>query len=589
MAKSKAQNRRSKGSNMRKRNTSKPWIKDAEKGNYQDAAFAKKDARRAVAPVETNSYDNDPSWYIPNGQLAKDVASFPFDVANGVPLPKTNLKLQVSDASTQVSGIMVFDIVHTMGWSQTNIDPLNYAANQLYVAVQAANSRTPLVEVADQAIITHCIAEAYAFYMYCVRAYGIMQNYDILDRFTPQILMSAMRLDYDDFKMKMADFRAWINQMALKLATLYLPTGIDYVNRRVFLYESIYRDSNSRKAQYYMFNPAGFYAYVEGDPANPTSYASFVELTTTNSSGLLTLSDLKTLEETLINPLIASEDVMNVAANYLKAFGESNIYSVNPISETFKIVPVYNPEVLSQMENAYVCTFESARWLFNGKITHDPSINGGAIMTSYSFESKSGAPGNSGVTNDRTNLWSTKDINPLSSLTPQYVVINKHDENVSPESVLVATRLSAPPTVTDVQHLADTTTIVSLMTKQTEIVRSAMVYFNTRAANGSIDPTSTRFATLFNMSDVPASVGLVNVYNAIMHIPSFDWHPQFMLYMSDNVIGEQEYQYLSPRGFDFDNFTTIALDDLDQMNEVAEYGLFMPRNLPGVIGTKSSF
>lgn len=583
------------------KNNNNNWKKDAAKNNFQDAAFARKDDKFRMGNADkvavfNSKGGNSASWYIPNSQLAKDVASIPFGTAAGLPLQYWTMDPtgQANDFnnSTNMSAILVFDLLHTMGHAKINTDPLNYAANQLFVAIQAANSRAPMNESPDLAIGTHCIAEVYSFYMFCVRAYGIMQNYDILDRNTPFRLMEAMRFDYMDLHSNLANFRTFINQMALKLATLYLPVGIDYVERRMFLYRDIYRDSNSRKAQYYLYNPIGFYKFVEGDPAKPVSYAELITLSTyTNSEGLLTLDGLIQIADDLLTPLLGSQDIMNMAANYMKAFGESNIYTVNPISESFKVVPVYNAEVLSQMENAYICPTPSIQFDYNCTITQDPNINHQSLLTKYQFTGKQIMP--------ETSLgWKQRDwFDPIFSkiynpftFHPSYVPLNMHMDSVSPEAVLVATRLSDVPKLVNLDITQKT---FELETQQTELCVSAHVY---GAANGG-DTTSRLFCTqmllgqrtfISNIAGAGNWARLQSDCGAL--VAQFDWHPRYnyvdfvLTSASASATQSIESWWESPWQVDFDNFTTLPLTLLHQMNDVAAYGLFMPRNLPGVIG-----
>lgn len=595
---------------------------DANRGNYQDAAFAQKDeksrskhkgnknnrkngngAKRGqqwkgrnsnksrmndkgslgVTVFETGSSDNDASWYIPNGQLAKDVANVSFNAANGVPWNASKFpnstKVQTINWA-RVDGVCAFEIFPTLGYAHNANSPLNYAGNELFTAVQAANSRNLPFEMPDMQIITNAIADAFSFYQWCVRAYGVMNNWDILDRFTPQTLIKAMGFDYDDLKANLANFRTNINLMALQLTTLYLPKGIDFVNRRVFLYENVYTDASSNKAQYYLFKPIGFWFLVEGDAQHPLTYAEFRSLNklkVDTSSDLFTYKDVLNAINQFMLPFANSDDVREVTSAYKKAFGDSNLYVVNPIAENFKVTPVYNAEVLSQMENAYVLPFiNPENW--SGKITQSATINAGSVLTEYSYT----------ISNNTTDLCGGvtvsnfgvdgADNNIIAATHPGYIRLNSHQGPMTPEQTLVATRLSQRPRVV-VSNTTDNppNKSVDIRTDQTELVSHVKLYYNDATTIGGVQEISSYIVGSANMSVGPLSNKILTPLAMISH---FDWH--FMVSLMTYTASQDVY-VLSPDFIDWDDFCIISDEELSRMNDVAQYGLFMPRNLPGSI------
>lgn len=536
--------------------------------------------------------ENDPDWYIPNGQLAKDFASIPFADPTGRPLPLWPANNR-QNLATSVAGIMRYDVMHTLGWSQNQTDPLNYAANYLYVNTMAANSRNLTNEAPDMMLSTLVIAEAYAFYAYCTRIYGLIMNYDTQDRFTPRPLFTSMEVDYDDIVGNISDFRGWINMMAINLSTLYLPKSIRYVERRLFLYKNIYRDADSAKAQYYYFNPVGFYNWVEGDPASPqSSYANFVELNPTHK--LLKFADLKEYGNLLLNSLTGSQDVSDTATNFLKAYGASGIITLNPISEGYKIVPVYEPKVLMQMENAYIGEFPTTTWIPNGRISQSTDINGYYIKTEYRLaNSRKGVEPTFGVTTD---LWENYQQNwvygkdPITKTNPDYRLINSHMGALAPDDVLEATRFTEPLDIVDLSAVAGSTnhTSISFKTLQTEVILSAkMTWASWATKTGSTIPELDYFDAIlasnfyFDVAQNSMNVA-TNRYVAMALLANFDWH--FGMQFVQLTTGSNDVLSVMPKMWDTDTWTYIDKSQLEAINQMAELGLFMPRSI-GTFGT----
>lgn len=552
--------------------------------NYQDN-FADKeydkgyDAGRATAPIVAGSKDNDPSWYVPNGTLLSNVASFPYGISTGLPINTSSFKnsdIQFTGQDQEVPGILVFNMLHTLGTGLTSISPINVAMNAEYTALQSGNSRTPSYEPNDMMLYQLALADCYAFHMWMTRIYGIMNNYEMLNRYTPQGIIRAMNVNFEDIKANMANFRTYINQFAYILSSFFLPKSIDYVKRRIFLYESVYTDSDNSKAQYYMYNPVGFYRWVEGASGGVAEELThldtvFIRQYTGSGQPLTTLAyaDIVNIGDMLINPLRSSEDIRMISADMLKLFGAGNSFPIYPIADTYVVKPVYSREVLSQMENAYVAPpIQIASGGKLNTVTQAAGINQGWLQSSTQYHQTFETP-------------KTQDVMLL--MHDDQIIVNMHDATVSPESTMVATRLAINPQLS----LLNGNVVVNVAS--TEVVVGAQIYtFSTAGTIEGYEFQRNMCVTMpTNATPTQVSTMLWRVASIDQLLSKFDWHPQFRhIFMLTTEAGDVDVINASEYSFDIDNFTVISQAEMLRLNEIALLGLFTC-DLPGTLNMSS--
>lgn len=370
--------------NYRKNNRHKNGNSKDQRNNFQDNAERReynkgfKAGRRGSAvPVDTGaSKDNDPMWYGLNPQLLKDAGSFPFSRVAGYPIPWQKGKLNSGsgylseDSKTRTPGILVLRTGHALGSNRDSGDPsspINVAIQSLYAYTRKANSGAANYDPNAMAAYVLSLSDAYAFYSWLVRAYGVINNYSATNRYYPEALVRAMGLNFTALKSSLADFRMLINQIAYQLQSRKLPKSIMYTTRHIWMYENIYTDSNSDtgKQQIYLFNPIGF--LMLNEKANPMTLeltspggvpsgfsnvkGAIVPIGQPASSGYA-LSDLTNYANRILSPIMASQDFGIISGDLSKAFGDGEMMNVLGIAETYRVTPTYSAEVLSQIENS---------------------------------------------------------------------------------------------------------------------------------------------------------------------------------------------------------------------------------------------
>lgn len=112
---------------------------------YSKRSKSKRDTKRSVEEkedIKLQDKANDPKWYIVNGQLAKDVASFSFNNALGASfeIGTHGLTTLVQPKKYSLPGIMTIPYVPSIGYSADGTSAANIAAKNFYSFVRHQNS-----------------------------------------------------------------------------------------------------------------------------------------------------------------------------------------------------------------------------------------------------------------------------------------------------------------------------------------------------------------------------------------------------------------------------------------------------------------
>lgn len=305
------------------------------------------------------SKDNDAKWYGLNEQLLKDAASFPYayPLGNIVNLgtaiePTTDLNGLVS----AVPGVMAIYTSPTIGRSNGINSPINVANRNLYANVRFANSGSALYNDVDLGIYMLAMDSAHSMLAFMRRIYGVMRTYSVTNRYYPKAVIAAMNVEFDDINANLADFRAFVNMYAVKLGSMAIPASTSYMLKHMWMYDGLYADSDTDKAQTYLFVPHAFYKFrlaTENDDfAKGSGMLQYLPVANyaTGSNGDLTFANIRALAEDILNPIIVNEDMNIMSGDIIKAYHNA-IVPVNTIAEDYTVLPTYSEEVLAQIEN----------------------------------------------------------------------------------------------------------------------------------------------------------------------------------------------------------------------------------------------
>lgn len=311
------------------------------------------------------SQPNDWRWYAQNEQLLRDSASYPYSWPLGT---KLNLGEDAPVLNRgSVPGVMAIYTSATFGNSNNPNSPINVAARNIYSFVRHANSGSANYDAPDLMLYLMAMDSAYSMIAHLKRIYGVVNTFSYTNRYYPKAVVNALGADYDDIAANLADFRAGINALSVKIGSMCIPASMSYFAKHMWMYSGLYADADQDKAQTYLFTPLGYYVYtLDADEAgalgfkrmpyvpalnNTTGYNPVVVGSTADGT-LMTHKQLLQCVNDIINPILSSEDMNIMSGDILKAFGRENLYKLEMLEETYTVIPAYNMEVLDQIQNA---------------------------------------------------------------------------------------------------------------------------------------------------------------------------------------------------------------------------------------------
>lgn len=576
--------RRSNSRNSSKKKKETRNTNKVGRNNYQDR-FADREFNKGVKAEErkvSSKFENDASWYTRYAQLTKDVGSFPFAEPVGMveqyeyqePIDTTidATANRQNTAAFTVPGFMKLTFVPTIGNTSSPNDPINVAGNTLFTDVKNKTSARTDFEMPDVMKYIVGLDSMYILYSKLRRAYGITKWYSFTNKYVPLAILQNMGFNTSMLRSNLNDFRALINNFALSLNALYMPKGISMVDRHLWMSDNIYKDSETTKAQLYFYDPVELLQFEEGtDETESGSILYYVDIPNFQS-----LDQIETFINQLYNAFYGSQDMRIISGYFSRAFGEGNSYAIPPVSEDYAVEPVFSKEVLSQFENATIITpSDGNKYRVTGYIYETTGINEGYLANTVGCNVTSSTPEIA--------------INIPQFISPNFLArsnktVNFHWENVTPEDMLVATRMSnlglnGMIKGVTIPH-SDVTTLYTLAAHGTEVCLDAYVYqFNTA---GSVEAHSIGSQILFSIgeSHAPSSVlsqatamfnHETNQIQAVAILSKFDWHPEVDLYGIRNIQVQPPEVGINHMGnfWDLDVFTILNERNFKMLHRIA--------------------
>lgn len=535
-----------------------------------NSADMRGDKRAANCRKGGRSSDNDSSWYAHNPELLSDAGSFPFSSPVGTPIRNWydgmtwGTDATVYNTMYSVPGILTINYLATAGGTEDGaVAPINMASVNIYSYIRSRNSGAKNYDSPNVMLYLLAMDSAYTFYAKLVRLYGIMQLASVYSRYLPQGLVTALNFDYADISGNLAQLRYLINQLAFKLGQLAVPNNLDFIKRHVWMESSLFTDSNTTKAQIYAYNAQGYYRYTEA-----VEGPSYLQCKSNNYMSMSTLTNIKNTMNDIIQPILESEDLAIISGDILKAFGMENLYVISPIAENYMTIPTYSPEVLSQIENTIL--------IGNTDQIQTPAVPNNRYtwdIVENVPEAELGSPYLTQLITGKNMLTTALQGGNADSLQSQIKasdqLINMHIDNVKPEDVMVATRLSVIPTVTQLtsgtqkyyQNIYGTigteVALTMTITARDINIATGLVSFKKLTTDGIIGEALDGSQT-------------IDTAKSLMWLEAFDWHPHAVYAMQSANAATTWVGEL----MDIDNYTIMTVNDLKRLHEVAVLSLF---------------
>lgn len=503
---------------------------------------------------------NDWTWYANDSNLLRDATNLSFNNAVGGYLPD---ETYVYDAAGNhaidnltIPGILTMVYVPTVGISKDFNSPINVAKAKLYTFVRHANSGHANYDSPDLMQYVMSKTSIDALFWHFARVYACAFKYHQTNRYLPKALIEAMGIDADDIVANLADFRAQLNIAAVKLNALFIPNTFGYYKRQSWLNTQLIFDSVSPKAQIYVPVPYCAWVYNESG-ADVGNLTPKVVYNPTNAK--LKFTDIVTILNDLINPLVASEDVNIMSGDMLKAYGEEKRVVLPTLAENYDIPFNYSEEVLEQVHNTtFVGEFYDGytpkilQDPTTGLITFDPQINADNYVTtdyatSYIFED-----------------GSFKFIESRKRLD---LITN----DATPERIIVASRNTAM--FSKLAHSGQEGSKIDSC--GSELFLYGDIYVNSSEFHSSSDAILyskglARYRIRYINSWAPVRGDSDVYFHMINAISKFDWFPIcyfYQIYINE-AKGENEFGSLCDPN-DINNYTVIHRSNLAKLHELA--------------------
>lgn len=505
-----------------------------------------------IKDISCTSKSNDVAWYAHNAELLRSAASLPFSSVTGHRFPWSNpSNISGSDAfyTSSVPGIMGIKWEISMGGMFN--DALNQAKDSIYSFTVHANSRNTSYTSQDEMLVILAGASLFSAIAHGIRAYGTMKAFNQVNSYMPQGLIRAMGFDYDDLRNNLSQMWFDLNEMIARSAQIWIPNNLPFMERWFWMNSNIYMDGGSSKSQFYMYVPQNFWYYNEllNDNGGGLSYVTseITGLTGSTSwssaySTPATWANYKAFVNKMFTALIDSEDRGLIFGDILKAYGSERIYALKPIPVDYTVVPVHDPEVLTQIENSNQ-SVQTLQQISQNQAT-------GKLYSSYVNTYTTATMVNTGLT---------------------YKIINFHQAaDPSPEQVMVATRMMSLGNY-PIYNSAGKFVSIAPATCGTEEV--AGYFFITKNWKDTLPK-------IFNFNPTDLKQGQTLGFQMVYNWSAFDWAPWI------NIVSTTGFQQgnepsiqavlnaeTNPLAFigDYEQWTVIDWKTLQKMHQTAIY------------------
>ena len=330
------------------------------KENRKDAGKGKKGSR-SRQNYRDNPRRNDWRFYAASEEIAKSVASVPFNYMGGTPFRVSGTvfvnegKPSVTLANTAaIPAVMALDYVPSIG----NVLPgtatsINLASAQLYTMIRRANSGAKVYEAADVMMYVLAMQDIYASYFNCKRALGCLKLHTIQNHNLPKAILRALQIDYEDLRANAAQYRAMLNELATKINAFAIPSYFKAFDRAAFINSRLFGDSNDIKSQIYLYHKTGYYVWsaTASTAGSSLQWEEYV-VDDTGLSSTLTLREYISKLNTQIDALYLDSDILTMSGDIFKAF-PGKLYAVSEIGEDFITEILFDTDVLAQIENSF--------------------------------------------------------------------------------------------------------------------------------------------------------------------------------------------------------------------------------------------
>lgn len=411
---------------------------------------------------------NDWRWYAKDSALVKSAANYSFNNATGlkVPVPRD---IDMAPGADVFPGVASINVQLVYGLSTSRTSALNIAADSLYSYVRKANSGSANYDPQDMMLYFMAVDNAIAYWQVLRRCYGIMNRYVLQNRYTPRAIVNSMGFDFDDLISNQAQFLWYINQYANRMKYFAIPSSMPIITRHNWLFANVFKDDDNDKAQYFLYNPDGFYRYNETGSEKggfmeyigrwPGDGATTYHDTAQELSGFK-FTDIVNYGNQMLDALFASQDIGIINGDIKKAYTDAQLYIIPETPMDFAIEIVYDADAILQLHNAKLVRHQLS------SADYDPAVINSNNITQDP--------------NTLTLLFNPYCTSPMNGVGFDNTLIDMRDEVPTPEQVMEYTRF----TVLLSGEYSTTTTKYYLDSCDSAIIRRISLWYYDYSSTG---------------------------------------------------------------------------------------------------------
>lgn len=540
---------------------SKPYPNNNGKGRNMSRDNTKE--RVTPASIEDNEVGNHISWYVPDPNMLKDVASIPFNFRVGDRLPiAMGQAVSGNTAFSQYEwvepGIFSVRFLPTYGDLIDAQSAGNVASTAVYSWVRHANSGSRNYDSVDLMLYLLAMDSIYMGITWCQRLLANTMAYSRVNIYPPAGLIKAMGVQWSDALVgDLPAMRHRLNQMILKATTLAVPRALPIYERHAFMCANIYADNTEERTQFYIFNPDYLWQFgLDGEGKGMLSPVKFCAAGLPSSNGKSQLNGGVTWQtmfgvvESLINALYGDEFAGIKSGDITKAYGRDQLFELATIPDNIIADPLYDGEFLEQIHNAFAVGQVKQSATSIKQVIPDPTVSNPYLVANYGIDI----------------IGSTGVMIPLDHAFDLHM-------DISPENVMRASRLSGPTVINS------DNTVVGV---GTEIVTTLGVVEFDYAAGDFVMYTSNSVPNVapFNDGAWAVSDGLMRF---MLKSQSFFRSPIIYPVIGMAITSVSTRDFAFPIG-ETSKVTVLSATNRKQLNEVAMLGCFnVPRLTLGFI------
>lgn len=567
-----SQKQRNKAQNMKKAYVHEQPRKDSSSKRVNCDNMREDKVKDMIERDSKGKGRNDISWYTKNPELIRSAASIPFSSVLG----DTNVNVASTTPTAAVYGIMALPWAPCVG---TDDIAVNQTFNSQYSYIVHANSRNYAYNAPDLGIMELAAMNVFSIIGTMIRAFGIVRHYEQRNYYLPDGLLMATGFIPKDIRENRSKMWFDLNNLIDQTRQIWVPNTMPLADRWYELNSNVYTDSDDASiSQLYVFVQDAYYIYSEtglktgsslllvNDDGEAYDYDEVATATLSYSvvgfnpaRRQYKWSQWLTIAQAMIDALVNSEDRGIIFGDILNAYGTDSIRALQPVDAAYTVQPVYNAEILTQIEN----------WV------ESPAVLKGIGQTDGTLKLAS--------------IWSTKPIFYYSQIPgeqpamPDKMLLNFHtNSQPTPEMVTVATRFGAlgfqakggRMTIKLSTNSVNSGIVLLPDTCGTEIPHAIVLYHY--AAVSSTD--STMLITADPMTQYSPNVSGNIISQRMGPVMSFDWHPFFYTMSGTKtipttlVISGYSGSVISTYG-DHANYDYINESNIAQLHRVCLYSL----------------